>query len=133
MDTGFVRKGVASGNCLVGLDRNFGDIAQHLAGREQLLGDNSGVIRVPVRTYTQRRGYFCQGRISSSLANSVDGALDLPRACLHRGQRISHRQPQIIVAVSRNHDFFVLDPLPDHADQRGEFSWNGVTHRVRNI
>src|SRR5205814_1110439 len=37
--------------------------------------------------------------VAGALADAVDGALDLARAVLDGGQRVRHRQPEVVVTV----------------------------------
>ena len=41
--------------------------------------------------------------VAGALADAVDGALDLARAGLHRGERVGHREAQVVVAMRREH------------------------------
>ena len=72
---------------------------QQLAGREQMLGDDAGFKRQPIAARIHRHDDLFQRGIAGTLADAVDGALDLPRAGLHRRQRIRDRQAQIVMAV----------------------------------
>ena len=58
-----------------------------------------GLERQPVAARLERHHDFFERSVARALADAVDGALDLPRAGLHRRQRIRHRQAQIVVAV----------------------------------
>ena len=61
-------------------------------------------------------------------------AFNLPSACLHTGQAIGNRQPQIIVAMSRqNRLVHIRHALAQHGYGFGIFLRHGVAHRVGNI
>ena len=58
-----------------------------------------------LRARAQRHDDFLQRRVARALADAIDRALDLACAGLERGQRIGDRQPEVIVAMHRNHGF----------------------------
>src|SRR5579863_6536165 len=51
MNAGFMGKGVAADNCLVGLDRDSCDLTERLACRKQLFTYNPGLVGEPIGTY----------------------------------------------------------------------------------
>jgi hypothetical protein len=72
--------------------------------------------------------------ITISLADAVDGALDLPGARPHRSQRVRHRHAQVVVAVDGDHRAVnVRDVLQHAADQAVELVGRGVADRVGDV
>src|SRR5260370_31599929 len=128
MDTSVVREGIASGNGFVGLHRDSGDLAQHLAGREKLLADYTSVVRIAIGTDPHRHHNLFERSVAGAFSDSVDRALHLPRSGSDCGQRISNSQAEIIVAVSG--DRYILNSGPalaNHCDQFGELGGHGVS------
>ena len=52
-------------------------------------------------TEVKRDGHLLEGRIARALADAVDGALDLPRSRNRARQTVARRQPEVVLAVSR--------------------------------
>ena len=65
-----------------------------------MLGDDAGFVTADGRGASSSPSRFLRAQqLPGALADAVDGAFDLPRARLHRRQRIRHRQPQIVMAM----------------------------------
>ena len=99
VDTRLVRKRIAAYDCLIGLNRNAGDLSQQLARRKQLLGCNARRIGITLRPNSDGHHDFFQGSVAGPLADPVDRALDLACACGHSGHGIGHGQSEIVMAV----------------------------------
>ena len=56
------------------------------------------------RARVQQHHDLLERRVARALADAVDRALDLARAGLHAGERVGDRQPEVVVAVDREHD-----------------------------
>ena len=127
-------KGITSDDCLVRLHRNSRNLFQQLARRIKLLSRNARLVCVTVRTHSQRHNDFFKRSIARAFTDSVDRALHLPSAVCNRRQRVCDRQPEIIVAMSRdNHVLRAWYPLANAADQVTEFCGNRVADRIRDI
>src|SRR4029077_6753211 len=107
-------EGVAPGNGLVGLHRDARNFAQHLAGGENMLAYDTGLVRVTIGANMHRHDNFFERGIACTLADAVDGALDLSSPGGHCGESIRYRHAKIVVAVSRDGD--VLNSLHTPAD-----------------
>ena len=95
MDAGLVRERVAPDDGFVRL-RPEGDDASSAAGspdRDARCGCRCGTADDPCRVLSTITIFF-ERAVARALADAVDGALDLPRAGLHRGQRVRDRQPR---------------------------------------
>ena len=90
MNAGFVSKRIASDDRLVRLDRNAGNLTEHLARGVKVFADNAGVIGVVVGAHPHSHNDFFQRRIPRALANTVNGALHLARARFDGSQRICY-------------------------------------------
>src|SRR5262249_48385483 len=72
--------------------------------------------------------------VARAFPDSIDRALYLPRSRLDCGQRVCHREPQIVVAMNRDGNLLdSVDASADGSDQLGVLLGNGVAHRVWNI
>jgi hypothetical protein len=77
---------------------------------------------------------FFEGGVARALADAVDGAFDLARAVLDRGDRVRSREAQVVVAVDRDDGFVhVGHAVHDVVDDGGEDLGRGVAHGVRNV
>src|SRR5882762_557502 len=99
MNAGSMGKSIEPNNGFIRLDGNAGNFTQHLAGGIKLLGNYSGFVGILVGAYFQRHNYFFQGSVPGTFANSIDGALDLPRTSFHCGQRVSYRHSKIVMTM----------------------------------
>ena len=71
-------------------------------------------------------------QLPGALADAVDGALDLPRAGLHGGERVGDRQAQIVVAMDAD-DGAIAQRLDDAADQRAVLFRHRIADRVGDV
>jgi len=129
-----MREGVGPDDGLVGLHRNAGDLREEPGRLVNLLGFDSGVKAVQILARGERHDDFLHGRVARPLADAVDRAFDLARARADGGQRVGHRQPQIVVAVDgENRPVDVFDVGEKIGDEVAEFLGDGIADRVRNI
>jgi hypothetical protein len=94
-----VRKRVAPNYRFIRLDRDARDLAQHLAGGENLLADHASFVIESILTNAHRHHNFFQRRIPGSLANAIDCAFNLPRSDAIRLRANSLARP--IIQVTR--------------------------------
>ncbi len=99
MNPRFVCEGVFADDGFVGLHRHGRDVGQHLAGREQFFTDNGGRVRIAVRANSHCHYKFFQRGVPCALADAVDRTFHLPNARVDSGQRVGHRESQVVVAV----------------------------------
>ena len=97
-----------------------------------MLGVDAGVVRVAVGARLEDHHDLFERAVAGAFADAVDGALDLPRAGLDRGQRIGDREPQIVVAVHAD-DGAIAQRRGDAADQRAVFLGRGIADGIGNI
>ncbi len=127
-------EGVFADDGLVALDEKPRQGADQLAAGHDVTGVDPGVEAEEVFPGAERHDDFLHGGVAGPFADAVDGAFHLPGAGLDGGQRIGHRQAQIVVAVNAedrpldSRDVFFQVP-----DQTGEFAGNRVAHRVGNV
>ena len=82
----------------------------------------------------QRHDDLFHRRVAGTLAEPVDGALHLPRARLHGAERVGDREPEVVVAVHREHRLVdVGHPVEQHGDQGRELVGHRVAHRVGDV
>ena len=125
---GFMREGVAAHDRLVGLHVFTGQLAQQLAGREQLLrvdadldGTRSG------RTRADHDDLF-ERRVARALADAVDRAFDLPYAGRDRGERVGDRQAEVVMTMRAEHRAVrVRHPADDVPEELADFVGRRVT------
>src|SRR5439155_8861086 len=132
MDAGFVREGVAAHDGLIGLRAEGNDGTQHLARCEEMFGVNPGRVRVEIVAGLHDHHDFLERAVARTLADAVDGALDLPGAGLHRRQRIGHRKSQVVMAVHADNSA-VAQRFDDAADQRAILARSRIADRVGNV
>ena len=90
---------------LVRLGPDSGHVREHLARRAEPLRDDARVEAVVVaRQHAQCHHDLLERRVASALADPIHGALDLARAVLDPGERVGDREPEVVVAVHREHD-----------------------------
>ena len=61
------------------------------------------VERQAIAAHVQRHHDLFERGVAGALADAVDRALDLPRAALHRRQRVGDGQAEVVVAVRAEH------------------------------
>ncbi len=105
---------------------------EQLAGGVEVLGVNAGVVRVRIDARLEDHDDLFERAVARAFADAVDGALDLPRAGFDRGQRIGHRQAEIVMAVDAD-DGAIAQRLDDAADQRAVFLGRRVADGIGNV
>ena len=102
--------------------------------REELFADDAGLVGIAVATDAHRHDDFFERGVAGTLANAIDGALDLAGSRGNGGHGVGYRHAEIVVAVGRDSD--VLDSLHAAAngcDQVAEFRRHGEADGIRNI
>src|SRR5260370_29322981 len=102
MDTGFVQERVLPDNGLVWRNGDSDARGHELRRRQQLRRVDARLYAKDVAASAERHDHFLERRIAGALANAVDSALHLPRACPHTGERIPNGHTQIVVALNRD-------------------------------
>ena len=116
MDAAFMAEGVLADDGLVVLDRKAGDVGHQLGGARQHGGVDVGGEGHDVLAHLQRHHDLFQRGIAGALADAVDGAFHLARARQHAGQRIGHRQAQIVMDMGgEDHLVGIGHALAQHA------------------
>src|SRR3984885_13109094 len=134
VDAGFVGEGVASDDGLVGLHGHAGDLAQQLAGGEQMFGSDGSFVGIAIVTNAEGHDNFFERGIAGALADAIDGAFNLAGSGGDGSHGVGYSHAEIVVAVSGDGD--VLDSLhaaADGGDQVSELGGHGVTDGVRDI
>ncbi len=129
-----MRERIRADDRLVGLHVDAGDARDQPRSAHDLACVDAGVHAEDVATLAQRHHDLFHGGVAGTLAQTVDGALDLPRAGGDSRERVGSRHTQVVVAVHR--DDGVLDAvhvLPKPGDQRAEAIRVGVAGRVRDV
>ena len=87
-----------------------------------------------IRPRLERHDDFLERDIAGALADSVDRALDLTRTVLNGGQRVRHRQSEIVVAVHAYDGVVdIADIVLQILDQRAELLRDSEADGVRDI
>jgi len=134
MDAGFVRERVGADNGLVRLHGNAGNLRQQARGFINLVCFDVGVQAKPVFARGQRHDDFFHRRVSGPFPDAVDRALHLPGARADGGERVGHRQPQIVVAMDGDDRIaHVFHTIEQEGDEAPELFGNSVADRVGNI
>src|SRR5437879_4119518 len=114
MDAGLVGEGVLADDRLVRLDVHARNVGEQPGGLEDLLGPDARLDSEEVLPRPERHHDLLERRVARTLADPVDGALDLPGTVHERGQRVRHRLTEVVVAVDGAHD--LVEPLDFLAD-----------------
>src|ERR1700685_3771583 len=134
MDSGFVREGVIADNRLVRRHRLSDDLREQARGRIDLARFDAGAYLHQVLARLERHHDLFHRGIAGTLADSVDGAFDLARAITDRGERIRHRQAQVVVAMRTPDNLgrarYAFAHIREHA---AKFLGDSVTGRVRQV
>src|SRR5262249_9803375 len=128
------RKRIAADDGFVWLRSDSCDLREQATGRIKLTRVDPGMKGELGLANAQRHDNFFKRSIAGAFSNAIDGAFYLPRASLHRGQRVGARQSQVVMAVRR--DSYFLDSvhaLADGSDQLREFFRHGIPDGVWNI
>ena len=82
----------------------------------------------------QGHDQLLEGGIAGPLADAVDRALELPRAVLDGLKKVGHRQPEVVVAMHRDHrPVDAGDVGIDAGDEGAEFSRGGIADGVWDV
>ena len=77
---------------------------------------------------------FFEGRIAGPLADAVDGAFELARPGSDCFEKVGYRQPQVVVAVDRNHRLVNVGHVGfNAANEVAKFARGKVAHGVGNV
>ena len=130
-----MRECIGSHDGLVTLDRHTGQATNQATDRDDLLRIDTRVqFTELIGPRLQRHHDLFQCRITGTLAQTINGAFNLPRAAHGRGQRIRHRQAQIIVTMHTDHGIIdVRHRIVQACNHRTELLRHAVTHGIRNI
>ena len=110
----FVRKRVAADNSLVWLHFKSDDAREQLTGGIKLLGSDARVKRQTIGAHVQRHHDLFERCIPGAFADTVDGALNLPRACFERGESVCHRESEIVVTMHADDHVSISDDALFH-------------------
>ena len=99
-----MREGVAADDRLVGLHRLPGQLREQPARPDELRGVDRGRVGHPVGLDPRRHDDLLERGVARALPDAVDGALHLAHPGPHRGQRVGHRQAEVVVAVRAEDD-----------------------------
>ena len=127
VDARLVGEGVAPDDRLVGLHRVAGQAADEAARAGDLARVDAGAQADVGLARVQEHHDLLERRVARALADAVDRALDLARAGQHAGERVGHRQPEVVVAVHREHDVAQARHALVEAGQEGRVL---LRHRV---
>ena len=119
---------------LVVLHRERGRRRHQLGRAIELRRLDADLIGQHVAARLDRHHHLFERGIARPLADAVDGALDLPRAGTHAGQRIGHRHAEIVVAVHREDRLLRARHLLHHRAEHLEiFLGRRIAHRIGQI
>ena len=127
-------KGVLADNGLVELHRktrNGGDAAADL---HDLGGVDARVIGHDVVAHLEGHNDLFQCGVARTFAQTVDGAFDLTRTGLNRGQRVCRRHAKVVVTMRCEYDLIrTRHAFQQHPDQIRAFTWGGIAHGVGDV
>ena len=134
VDAGLVLERVAPHDGLVRLDDVAGQTAHQPAGACDLARVDAGDETDIALARAQQHHDFLERRVAGALADPVDRTLDLARAGLDPGEGVRDGQPQIVVAVDRQHDVAqARDELVQAGQERRVLQRHRVADRVRDV
>ena len=133
MDARLVGEGVAPHHGLVVLHRVPRQAGHEPRGAGQLLGAHRGRDAGElIGTDPQRHDDFLERGVPGPLTEPVDAHLDLARPGLHPGEGVRRGQPEVVVAVGRQH-VVTRDLFPDVLDEGPEVPWDAVPDGVGDV
>ncbi len=134
MNSCFVREGVAANDCFVWLHVEADDAREQLARRIKLAGFDVCYKRQSIGAHVHRHHDLFERCVSGTLADAVDRAFNLSRACFNRRQSICHCETEIVVTVNTDRHVPVSDNTLAHLlDQMRKLDRRCVANRVRHI
>src|SRR5690606_38978307 len=135
MDSGLMGERVLANDRLVHLDLDAGQRADKAAGRDQARGVDVRLDAAElIGPRLERHHDLLKGGVAGALADAVDGYLDLPRASLHRDQRVSGGHAEVIVAVNGEDDVVRFhDVLIEVPNKVVVLEWRRVANSVGNV
>ena len=135
MNSGTVGEGVLSDDCLASGDLQAAEAADHARGLEDLpCRDPGRKPRENIGPCLDRHDHLLQGGIAGSLADAVEGSLDLTGTGLDGRKGIGNGHAQIVVAMDADDRFpDIPDMRAQIADQVGILPGHGIADRVRNV
>ena len=99
-----------------------------------MLGVDADVVGQHVAARLDRHHDLFQRGVAGPLADAVDGAFDLPAAGADAGQRVGHRQAEVVVAVDGEDHLVGARHLLHHgAEHLVVFLGRGVAHGVGQV
>ena len=111
--------------------QQFGNQA---AGTVQRPSVDAGIHAKIVGARAQRHHHLLESGVTGTFADSVDRPFHLAGAVQHPGERIRHRQPQIVVAVNADgRPVRAAHLLPDAANQRAVLRGHGIAGGIGDI
>src|SRR5260370_38289975 len=105
-------EGITSSNSFVWLLRNTTKFTQQLAGCKQMRTYNTGFVGIAVGANPHGHDNFFERRVAGALADAIDCALHLARACGDCGQGVGHGKTQIVVTGGWDRYFLDSPPPP---------------------
>ena len=134
MNAALMREGVAADDRLVELHRERRHRRHDLRRAVEHRRHDTGAIRQDVRARRNGHHHLFERRVARPLADAVDGAFDLPRAAAHPGERIRHRQAEVVVAMDGEDRLVrIRHALAHFAEHRLVFVGRGIADRVGNV
>ena len=103
MDAGFVREGVFTDDGFIARNGHAGDLRHQATGGKEARRMNPRMYSEDILAGLDRHDGFLEGAIAGTLADAVDGALDLPCPGAYRRQAVGDRHAQVVVAVNGEH------------------------------
>ncbi len=87
-----------------------------------------------MRPHAPRHDDLFQRRIAGTLTDAVDRTFDLSGPGFDRGERVGHREPEVVMAVRAEHDAVgVRNTLAHGAEHGSVLDGQRIAHRVREI
>ena len=134
MDSRLVSEGVRADDGLVRLHRETGDGRHQARGAHDVFGADSGAVGKEVGTGADRHDDLFHRRVARAFAEAVDGAFDLARPGPDGGERVRHRQTEVVVAMHGQRGLVdVRHAVTQHGDERREFVGRRIAHRIGDV
>jgi hypothetical protein len=134
VDAGLVGEGVGSDYGLVGRTAEADELGEQLAGGVELIHLDVVGVGELVAADHEGGGDLFEGSVAGTLADAVDGALDLSGSALDAGERVGYGHAEVVVAVGGEDDVFDAGHLgEEHAEGGGVLVGRGVTDGVGDV